>query len=200
MLIKISYLLFAYLCGSIPFAYIISKVFYRVDIRTVGSGNPGATNVFRTLGKKPGIFTFICDVLKAFLPTYFAFYIDASFSYCAAVGVAAFFGHMFTVFLQFKGGKGVASAFGAFCALLPLPALIALAVFAVVFLLSGFVALGSICAALSLPLAAYFAGYPAEVIIFAFAAALLVIYKHKANIKRLRAGTENRFKIFKRKK
>jgi glycerol-3-phosphate acyltransferase PlsY len=200
MIIKILYLIFAYLCGSIPFAYIVSKVFYGADIRTVGSGNPGATNVFRVFGKKPGIITFICDVLKAFLPTYFAFYIDASFSYCAAVGVAAFCGHIFTVFLRFKGGKGVASAFGAFCALLPLPALIAVTVFVIVFLASGFVALGSICAALSLPLAAYFSGYPAEVTIFAFAAALLVIYKHRENIKRLRAGRENKFNIFNRKK
>jgi glycerol-3-phosphate acyltransferase PlsY len=199
MLIKILYLVFAYFCGAIPFAYIISKVFYGVDIRAIGSGNPGATNVFRALGKKPGVITFILDVLKAFLPTYFAFYVDGSFSYCAAAGAAALFGHIFTVFLQFKGGKGVASAFGAFCALLPMPALIAIAIFAVVFLSSGYVALGSICAALSLPLAAYFTGYPPEVVIFAFAAALLIIYKHRTNIKRLRAGTENRFKIFKRK-
>jgi len=200
MLIKILYLIFAYLCGAIPFAYIISKVFYGVDIRTVGSGNPGATNVFRAVSKKAGAITFILDVLKAFLPTYFAFYIDGSFSYSAAAGTAAFFGHIFTVFLGFKGGKGVASGFGAFCALLPMPALIAITVFAIVFLLSGYVALGSICAVLSLPLAAYFTGYPNEVVIFAFAAALLIIYKHRGNIKRLRAGTENRFKIFRRKR
>ncbi|MDR2191291.1 MAG: glycerol-3-phosphate acyltransferase, partial [Endomicrobium sp.] len=116
----------------------------------------------------------------------------------AAVAVAALFGHIFTVFLRFKGGKGVASALGAFFALLPLPALIALAVFVVVFLPTGYVALGSVCASFSLPLAAFFAGYPPEVVIFAFAAALLIIYKHRANIKRLKNGTENRFKIFKR--
>jgi glycerol-3-phosphate acyltransferase PlsY len=197
MLFKILYLIFAYLCGAIPFAYIISKVFYGVDIRTLGSGNPGATNVFRAIGKKPGVITFILDVLKAFLPTFFAFYIDDSFSYSAAVAVAALFGHIFSVFLRFKGGKGVASGLGAFFALLPMPALIALVVFVIVFLSTGYVALGSICAAFSLPLAAYFTGYPPEVVIFAFAASLLIIYKHRANIKRLRNGTENRFKIFK---
>ncbi|MDR1695508.1 MAG: glycerol-3-phosphate 1-O-acyltransferase PlsY [Endomicrobium sp.] len=198
MLVKILYLIFAYLCGAVPFAYIISKYAANVDIRTVGSGNPGATNVFRAVGKKAGIATFILDALKGFLPVWFAIFIDDSFSYSVAAAAMAMIGHMFTVFLKFKGGKGVATACGAFLALIPMPTLIALAVFAAVFVFSGYVALGSICAAVSLPLASYFSGYGAEAVIFAFAVASLIIYKHRTNIQRLRKGEEYKFKILRK--
>ena len=199
MLIKIIYIFVAYLCGAVPFAYIIAKIAGGVDIRTVGSGNPGATNVFRSVGKGAGIVTFIADALKGFVPVYFAIMIDNSFSYSVAVSVAALTGHMFTVFLKFKGGKGVATGCGIFLALMPMPTAIAFVIFAVVFLASGYVALGSVCAAIFLPLVSFFAGYGSDAVIFAFAVALLIIYKHRANIKRLKAGTENRFVIFKRK-
>ncbi|MDR1941435.1 MAG: glycerol-3-phosphate 1-O-acyltransferase PlsY [Endomicrobium sp.] len=200
MLIKFLYLAFAYLCGAVPFAYIIAKFAGNVDIRTVGSGNPGATNVFRVVGKKSGAATFVLDVLKGFLPVYFAFYIDNSFSYSAAAAACVLAGHMYTVFLKFKGGKGVAAGLGAFLALFPLPAVIAFAVFIIALVLSGYVALGSIIAALSLPIVTFYSGYPTEAVVFAFAAAVLIIYKHRTNIARLRAGTENKFKIFKRRK
>jgi len=200
MLIKILYIIAAYFIGAIPFAYIIAKVFGGVDIRTVGSGNPGATNVFRSVGKGAGIATFILDALKGFIPVYFAIFIDNAFSYSVAVAAAAMIGHMFTIFLKFKGGKGVATGCGVFLALMPMPALIAFGLFVLVFGASGYVALGSVCAALCMPFAAYFTGYGTEAIIFAFAAALLVIFKHRKNISRLRAGTEYRFKIFKKKK
>ncbi|MCL2390735.1 MAG: glycerol-3-phosphate 1-O-acyltransferase PlsY [Endomicrobia bacterium] len=198
MLIKILYLIFAYFCGAIPFAYIISKFAANVDIRTVGSGNPGATNVFRAVGKKAGIITFILDALKGFLPVLFAIHIDNSFSYSVAVATMTMVGHMFTVFLKFKGGKGVATACGAFLALMPFPTLIAFAVFALVFVFSGYVSLGSVCAALSLPLASYFSGYALEAVIFAFALASIIIYKHKANMQRLRRGEEYKFKILRK--
>ncbi|MDR3257149.1 MAG: glycerol-3-phosphate 1-O-acyltransferase PlsY [Endomicrobium sp.] len=199
MIIKIIYIIFSYFCGSIPFAYIISRAIGKVDIRTVGSGNPGVTNVFRTVGKCAGIITFIADTLKGFIPVYFAIFINNSFSYSVAVGAAAMLGHILTIFLNFKGGKGVATGLGVFLALMPLPSLLAFAVFSLVFVFSGYVALGSLCAAISLPLASYFSGYSTESIIFAFAMAVLIIYKHRANIKRLKAGSENRFNIFKRK-
>jgi glycerol-3-phosphate acyltransferase PlsY len=199
MILKIAYIIFAYFCGAIPFAYIVAKAVGKVDIRTVGSGNPGATNVFRSVGKGAGSATFILDALKGFIPVWFAILIDSSFSYSVAVAAAAMAGHMYTIFLKFKGGKGVATGCGAFLALMPAPALCALIIFAIVFLFSGYVALGSIIAAVSMPLTAYFAGYHIEAVIFAFAAALLIIYKHKTNIKRLKEGTENRFKIFKKK-
>ncbi|MDR2251372.1 MAG: glycerol-3-phosphate 1-O-acyltransferase PlsY [Endomicrobium sp.] len=199
MLIKFLYLGFAYLCGSIPFAYIVAKVVKKVDVRKVGSGNPGATNVFRSIGKSAGIVVFAFDTLKGFIPVFFAIFIDNSFSYSVAVAAATIVGHMFTIFLNFKGGKGVATGLGVFLALMPLPCLVAFMVFGLAFLLSGYVALGSIVAAVTLPLAAYFAGYGLEPIIFSFAAAMLIIYKHKANIMRLKNGTENRFRILKRK-
>ncbi|MDR3306979.1 MAG: glycerol-3-phosphate 1-O-acyltransferase PlsY [Endomicrobium sp.] len=199
MLIKFLYLIFAYLCGSLPFAYIIAKAVKKVDIRKVGSGNPGTTNIFRSIGAGAGFAVFVLDTLKGFIPVYFAIFIDDSFSYSVAVAAGAIVGHVFTVFLNFKGGKGIATEFGVFLALMPLPCLIAFVIFGLVFLLWGYVALGSIVAVVSLPLAAYFSGYAMETILFSFAASLLSIYKHRANIKRLKYGAESRFKIFKRK-
>ncbi|MCA6071748.1 MAG: glycerol-3-phosphate 1-O-acyltransferase PlsY [Endomicrobium sp.] len=198
MFIKFLYIVFAYLCGSIPFAYIIAENVAKVDIRTAGSGNPGTTNVFRSVGKGAGIATFVADVLKGFIPVYFAKLIDNSSSYSVAVAVAAILGHIFTIFLKFKGGKGVATGLGVFLALMPLPSLLAFSIFGLVFMFSGYVAMGSICAAISLPLSFYFLGYGVEPIIFSFACAMLIVYKHKANIKRLKDGSENRFRIFKR--
>ncbi|MDR1122593.1 MAG: glycerol-3-phosphate 1-O-acyltransferase PlsY [Endomicrobium sp.] len=199
MLIKFLYLIFAYLCGSIPFAYIVAKVVKKIDIRKIGSCNPGTTNVFRSIGKGTGILVFVFDTLKGFIPVFFAAFIDNSFSYSVAVSVVVIIGHMFTIFLNFKGGKGVATGFGVFLALMFLPCFVAFVVFGLVFLLSGYVALGSIVAAVTLPLAAYFTGYWLGPIIFSFAVAMLIIYKHKANIVRLKNGTENKFKILKRK-
>lgn len=199
MLIKILYIVLAYLCGSIPFAYIIAKVVGKIDIRTVGSGNCGSTNVFRSIGKGAGIATFIADTLKGFIPVYFAVFIDNTFSYFIAVAAAAIAGHMFTIFLKFKGGKGVATGLGVFSALMPLPSLIAFAVFGLVFVFSGYVSLGSICAAICLPLATYFSGYSVALVTFAFAATIFVVYKHRANIKRLMEGSEFKLKIFKKK-
>ncbi|MCL2485128.1 MAG: glycerol-3-phosphate 1-O-acyltransferase PlsY [Endomicrobia bacterium] len=196
MLVKILYLMFAYICGAIPFAYIVSKLFAGVDIRTVGSGNPGATNVFRAVGKTAGSITFILDMLKGFLPVMFAILIDDSFSYAIAVAAMAMLGHMFSVFLKFKGGKGVATGAGVFLALMPLPTLIILVVFVVVFVFSGYVALASVCAAVSLPLVSYFLGNHAiEQMLFTFSVASLVIYKHRTNLQRLRKGEEYKFKI-----
>jgi glycerol-3-phosphate acyltransferase PlsY len=199
MLIKFLYLIFAYLCGSIPFAYVIAKAVKKVDIRKVGSGNPGTTNVFRFIGTGAGFLVFALDTLKGFIPVCFATFIDTSFSYSVTVAVASIIGHMFTVFFNFKGGKGVATGLGVFLALMPLPSLVAFVIFSFVVLLSGYVALGSVVAAVSVPLAAYFSGYSTEPILFCFAISALIIYKHRTNIKRLKNGTENRFKIFRRK-
>jgi glycerol-3-phosphate acyltransferase PlsY len=200
MLIKFLYLIFAYLCGSIPFAYIITKAVKKVDIRKVGSGNPGTTNVFRSVGKGAGIVVFILDILKGFVPVLFAVFIDDSFFYSMIVAALAIVGHIFTVFLNFNGGKGVATGFGVFLALIPLPSLVSFVVFLVFFLCSGYVALGSMLAAIALPLATYFLGYSSlKYMIFSLTVAVLIIYKHKDNIIRLKNGTENKFEIFKRK-
>jgi glycerol-3-phosphate acyltransferase PlsY len=199
MLIKLLYIVVTYLCSSIPFAYIIAKVNGKVDIRSVGSGNSGATNVFREIGKYAGAITLIADILKGFIPVYFAAFIDNSSYYSVAVAATAMTGHMFTIFLKFKGGKGVATGLGVFSALMPLPSLIALAIFGLVFVFSRYVSLGSICAVISLPLISYFLGYTIEFVIFTFVTALLIIYKHRANIKRLIERSENKLRIFKEK-
>ncbi|GMO53025.1 MAG: glycerol-3-phosphate 1-O-acyltransferase PlsY [Candidatus Endomicrobiellum trichonymphae] len=199
MLIKILYIIITYLCGSIPSAYIVAKANGKVDIRTVGSGNSGATNVFREIGKCAGVITLIADILKGFIPVYFATFIDNSFSYSVAVAAAAMVGHVFTIFLKFKGGKGVATGLGVFFALMRWPSLIALAIFGLAFVFSRYVSLGSICAVISLPLTSYFLGYSAEVVIFTFAITLLIIYRHRTNIKRLIERSENKLRIFKKK-
>lgn len=199
MLIKVLYIILTYLCGSIPFAYIIAKVVGKIDIRTVGSGNPGATNVLRSVGKGAGIATFAADILKGFIPVHFAIiYDDFSYSVVIAVVIAAIAGHMFTIFLNFRGGKGVATGLGVFLALMPWPSIIAFGIFGLVFIFSGYIALGSICSALSLPLTSYFLRYSVGHIILSSAVAILIVYKHKMNIKRLKEGSESRFKIFKR--
>ncbi|GHT69644.1 glycerol-3-phosphate acyltransferase [Endomicrobiia bacterium] len=198
MLRRILYIIFTYLCGSIPFAYIIAKVVGKVDIRTVGSGNPGATNVLRSIGKGAGIATFAADTLKGFIPVHFAIIDNFPYSMVIAVVIAAVAGHMFTIFLNFKGGKGVATGLGVFLALMPWPSIIAFGIFGLVFIFSGYIALGSICSALSLPLASYFLEYDVWDIILSSTVAILIVYKHKTNIKRLKEGSESRFKIFKR--
>jgi glycerol-3-phosphate acyltransferase PlsY len=199
MLIKILYILVTYLCSSIPFACIIAKANGKVDIRSVGSGNSGASNVFREIGKCAGVITLIADILKGFIPVYFAVLIDNSSSYSVAVAAAAMAGHMFTIFLKFKGGKGVATGFGVFSVLMPLPSLIALVIFGLVFGFSGYVSLGSICAIISLPLTSYFLGCAPESVIFTFVTMLLIIYRHRTNIKRLIERSENKLRIFKKK-
>jgi glycerol-3-phosphate acyltransferase PlsY len=198
MLIKILYIIFAYLCGCVPFAYIFAKIIGKVDIRNVGSGNPGTTNVLRSVGKGAAVATFVADILKGFVPVYFAKLIyGSSYLMLIAIAASAMAGHMFTIFLNFKGGKGVATGLGVFLAIMPLPSIIAFGIFGLVFIFSGYVALGSIFSALSLPIVSYFLGYNIKVVIFSFAVAMLIVYKHKANIKRLKEGSENRFKIFK---
>jgi glycerol-3-phosphate acyltransferase PlsY len=200
MIAIIIYVIFSYLCGAIPFAYILPKISKNIDIRTVGSGNPGTTNVFRAAGVKIGIIVFLCDIFKGFIPVYFAPLINESFIFAAIISLAAMSGHIYTVFLNFKGGKGVATGLGVFLALMLAPTLSAFSVFVIVFLLFGYVSLASICASIALPIAAYIFGYNIEFIIFSSIIALIIIYKHKSNIKRLLDGTENRFNIFKRKR
>jgi glycerol-3-phosphate acyltransferase PlsY len=199
MLVKFLYIVFAYLYGSIPFAYIIAKMVGGVNIYEVGSNNPGAANVFRSIGKCAGILTLLADTVKGFIPVYFAVLIDNTFYYSITVAVAAITGHVFTVFFKFKGGKGVATGLGVLLALMPLTSVVGFSVFVLVFIFSGYVALGSICAAVSLPLISYFLGYTIEYVGFTLAITIFVIYKHKANIKRLRKGSENRFILFNKK-
>lgn len=195
----------AYLLGSIPWGFLIGK-YNGVDVRQVGSKNIGATNVTRCVGKKAGKLCFALDFLKGALPVVAAQYFfkgGRCFEYVViATLFATVLGHMFPVFLKFRGGKGVSTAAGAIMALTPIPLLIALVVWVVVFLVSRYVSLASIAAAAVLPIVAwvfYLIGFGSDlarsqgVLIFLTIIALLAILRHHANILRLLNGTENRF-------
>lgn len=191
----IVYLLLSYLCGAIPFGYIIAKLFKHIDIRTVGSGNPGATNVYRSISKSLGVLTLILDVLKGFVPVYLISFINPEFQWMViSVAFVTIIGHTFTIFLRFKGGKGVATACGAFLAINPLSVLICLGVFIVVLAMFKYVSAASIMAALMLPISLYLLKELPEIVVFAGMISILVIVRHISNIKRLLNGTEN--KIF----
>ena len=195
MLKLVVYLILSYLCGAIPFGFIIAKIFKHVDIRTIGSGNPGATNVYRTISKPLGILTLILDMLKGFIPVYFVFLLGPSFQWMViSVAFVTIIGHTFTIFLKFKGGKGVATACGAFLAINPLAVLICFIAFVIVLAIFRYVSLASIIAALMLPISLYIFNSLPDIVVFSGLISLLVIVRHISNIKRLLNGTEN--KIF----
>jgi len=194
-----------YLIGSVPFAYIVVKIIKGVDIRRCGSKNCGATNVARVCSFKAGLVVFFLDFLKGFLPVFLLNYLKfkqiiTSNNYELVLCLCALsiiLGHIFTIFLNFKGGKGVATSAGVFLALSPLAMLAALIVFLLVVIFTRYISLGSILAAITLPLSYYFIYGKANVYVFSFTViiAVVVILKHRSNIKRLIKGEENRFFI-----
>jgi len=183
----------AYLLGSIPTGLLLGKA-YGIDVRKEGSGNIGATNLYRTVGRKVGVMTLVGDCLKGMLPVLAVKYSSLPVEYAAWVGLAAFCGHVFSVFLRFRGGKGVATALGVFLALSPLAVAIAVGVFVVLMLVWRYVSLGSIAAAAVMPIAVWALGEGRVVGVVTMIVAVIVIIRHSENIKRLVAGTENRFK------
>jgi glycerol-3-phosphate acyltransferase PlsY len=186
----------AYLLGSIPFGYLLVRFFRKEDIRALGSGNIGATNVARSGAKGLGILTLLLDLGKAYLAVKIAQHLaPGNYDLAVAAAVAAILGHIFPVWLGFRGGKGVASALGVFLALTWPSALSILAVFLVVFLLTRYVSLASIVASASFPLFGFhFVQQRTPIVIFGFLfIPILIIVKHHQNIRRLLAGTENRF-------
>ncbi|MBR2344752.1 MAG: glycerol-3-phosphate 1-O-acyltransferase PlsY [Lentisphaeria bacterium] len=194
-------IIFAYICGSIPWGYIIGKV-NGIDIRTVGSKNIGATNVTRCVGKKAGKLCFALDFLKGLLPVLLAQYLakrglTGGEITTLIVVFATIIGHIFPVFLNFKGGKGVSTAAGAIMALAPYALITALAVWVVVFLVSRYVSLASITAAAVLPVVQWIfvltQGKNWLVATILTIIAALAIFRHRSNIQRLLDGTENRF-------
>lgn len=195
----------AYLVGGIPFGFIIGKM-RGIDVRTVGSKNIGATNVFRTVGKKWGLIAFAFDVLKGLLPTLAAKFWAVEPWMPLAVGVTCVAGHMLTPYMKFKGGKGVATAFGMLIGLVPALVGVAFALFVLVFALSNYISLGSCSAAAFLAVSVWFPilgvrGYndlPQCILVTVIA--LFVIWKHRSNIVRLLNGTENKIYFFGSKK
>jgi acyl phosphate:glycerol-3-phosphate acyltransferase len=195
----------SYLLGSIPFGYLLVRIFRGQDVRQTGSGNIGATNVARTGSKGLAIATLILDGLKGYTAVALVFWLAArglmdpnqAYALAAMAGLCAIVGHMFPIWLRFKGGKGVATALGAFTALAPRAILVALVVFVVAVALTRYVSLGSILGAAVFPFAAWWLSpftHTKGVMVFIFAASLLIIIRHKDNIRRLLAGTENRFR------
>jgi len=183
---------FAYLLGSIPSGYILGK-FAGVDVRQVGSGNVGATNVAREVGKWQGILTLMADALKGVIPVSIGLAMTLAPAAIAAIAAAAFLGHLYPIFLQFRGGKGVATGLGALLVIAPLAALLLIAIFVVVVLLTRLVSLSSMIAAALAPFALWiFVQPPAIVLLGAFLAAMIV-WRHRGNIQRLLTGTEPRF-------
>lgn len=185
----------AYLLGSIPFGYILVRFFRKEDIRAIGSGNIGATNVARSGAKGLGILTLLLDALKGFVAVAIALHLSPhNLELGALAAAAAILGHIFPVWLGFKGGKGIATALGVFLALSWQTALCALAVFILVTLISKYVSLGSILGAATLPLfMMYFVPDRSPIFLSAvFFVSLLCILKHHANIARLKSGTENK--------
>ena len=189
-------LIAAYLLGSIPFAYLAGRA-RGVDIRTVGSRNVGATNVFRTLGRRIGVAVMALDIAKGAVAVAVArVLLESPWPLLAAA--AAILGHVFPVWLRFRGGKGVAVAGGAVLALTPLPALVALAVWLTLTVLTRYVSIGSVAGAVAYPVAVAALGEPWPTVVFSLLAGAAVIAKHRANLVRLARGTELRVDLGRR--
>lgn len=189
----------AYILGSIPFGYLIVKERTGVDVRSVGSGNVGATNVLRVAGKVPAAGVLLMDMAKGCFPVLLGRVMGASPGILAAIAFAAVVGHVFSVFLAFRGGKGVATALGAFIALAPIATVSSVAVFILLVVWRRYVSLGSVVAVATFPLWAYVFGEMGwmtmewlPVSLAGVATAVVVLIRHRANLRRIRAGTESR--------
>jgi glycerol-3-phosphate acyltransferase PlsY len=195
----------AYLIGSFPTSYIIGKLVRGIDVREAGSGNAGATNVLRTVGKTPALVTLIVDILKGFLAVtivsdYF-YSLDVPFVYefyRPFIGFVAICGHIWPVWLKFRGGKGVAATLGVALGLAPLALLPSLVIWVAVFAWKHFVSLASIMALVAFPVFACIFGCSVYTAVFSVAVCAIVVYKHKENIRRLVNGVENKTIIFKK--
>ena len=199
-------IIIAYLIGSIPTALIISRYFFNIDIREYGSGNMGATNTFRILGSKFGTIVMVGDMLKGvfavalyhFLPYYLTNELDRT-NFMLGLGIAAVVGHIYPIWAQFKGGKGVATLFGMVLAIQPIVAINCVAVFVAVLFLTRYVSLSSIIAGVALPICVLWIYNEKEVFyrVFAVAVAALIVLTHQKNIGRLLKGNESRVPILK---
>ncbi|MBN2231211.1 MAG: glycerol-3-phosphate 1-O-acyltransferase PlsY [Deltaproteobacteria bacterium] len=188
------FLIAAYLLGAIPCGLLIAHRFTVDDPRTHGSGNIGATNIARTAGKKAGLLTLFADALKGALPVLVAHAVfPGRPAVAAGAGLLAVTGHIFPLYLGFKGGKGVATALGVFLTLAPPAVAVEVLIFGLTLGVTRIVAAGSMVAALTLPVCTCLLGYPAAVTLAAAVTGGLVVYRHRENLKRLLDGTENRF-------
>jgi acyl phosphate:glycerol-3-phosphate acyltransferase len=183
--------LFGYFAGSVPFAFLLARR-AGIDVRVAGSGNVGAANVLRTAGTRRAIIVMLLDVAKGAMAVFIVSVAAGSVGVAALAGAAAIIGHVYPVWLKFHGGKGVAVAAGVFSVLSPVATGMAAALFLVTVWLTRYVSLGSIAATLALPPMAWWAGAPRAVVIAATGAGALILFRHRANLRRLRQGTERR--------
>lgn len=197
---KILFLVLGYVMGALPNGVWIGKYFKGIDIREHGSKNSGATNAYRVLGAKFGIMVLIADALKGFLPPFIASKFGIEGNMLLLIGVVTIVGHTLSFFLKFKGGKGVATSLGVFLFLIPKVTLTLLIIFIIVVAVTRYISLGSIVAAIMLPILTYF--HPITngmdrlpLLIMTTIIGIFVVYKHKSNMGRLLKGTENKFKL-----
>lgn len=201
MITLLVFILVSYLLGSIPTSVWIGKWFFGIDIRQHGSGNAGTTNTFRVLGTKAALPVFIFDVFKGFIAPFISqFYyhqfppISDNFLYYIIIGFFAVIGHIYPLFANFRGGKGVATLLGMGLGITFIPTLLALLVFIIIFLLTKYVSLSSLISVSSFTIfVIFFENYSLSLIIFSIIAVLLLFYTHRKNIERLRKGTETKF-------
>ncbi|MEJ7692709.1 glycerol-3-phosphate 1-O-acyltransferase PlsY [Daejeonella sp.] len=208
---SVSALLFAYLFGSIPTAVWIGQAFYGIDVREYGSGNAGATNTFRVLGKKAGIAVMLLDIFKGYTATNLAYLIGLSVTgpqnsvqfvnYQLALGITAVMGHLFPVFAGFRGGKGIATLFGMILAVQSEAAMLCVLTFIIVLLISKYVSLSSILAGFSFPLSVIFIFQSPirSLVLYGMSICVLILVTHQKNIERLLKGKESKVNLFKKK-
>lgn len=194
-LMPIIWIVGAYLIGSISFGILISKCFGLADPRTVGSGNPGATNVLRSGKKSAALLTLLGDALKGWLPVWLALQNNMLMWVVSSVGLAVFLGHLYPIYFKFKGGKGVATALGVIFAISPFLGLAAIVTWLVVFAFSRYASLASIIAALLVPVHSYYYLRPyKDYFMLLIVMSVLLIWRHRSNIQKLLNGTESGFK------
>ncbi|MEJ7778391.1 MAG: glycerol-3-phosphate 1-O-acyltransferase PlsY [Daejeonella sp.] len=208
---SISALLLAYLFGSIPTAVWIGQAFYGIDVREYGSGNAGATNTFRVLGKKAGVAVMFLDIFKGYTATNLAYMIGLSVTgpqnsvqfvnYQLALGISAVMGHLFPVFAGFRGGKGIATLFGMILAVQSEAAMLCVLTFIIVLMISKYVSLSSILAGFTFPLSIIFIFQSPirSVVLYGMSICILILVTHQKNIERLIKGKESKVNLFKKK-
>ena len=185
----------AYLIGSVPFALLLARRWGAADLRLVGSGNVGAANVMRASGVKAGILVAALDVAKGAASVMLAERFGGNAAAPAAAGLAAIVGHIYPVWLRFRGGKGVATACGVFAVVVPPAMPAAMAIFVLTVWVTKYISLGSVLASVALPPLAYLTGSPAPAVATAWAAAAIIVFRHRSNLARVRAGTERRIGV-----
>jgi glycerol-3-phosphate acyltransferase PlsY len=187
----VPWILFGYALGSVPFAFLLARR-AGIDVRVSGSGNVGAANVMRTSGAQLGVAVMALDISKGAASVWAAHAGDGSIAAMAAAGAAAIVGHIYPVWLRFRGGKGVATACGVFAVLTPPVVPPLLAIFLVSVWITKYISLGSLLATLALPPIAYAVGSSATAVVAAFGATVIIVFRHRSNLARLRTGTERR--------